>query len=355
MVYLWLVIAPSYANEPAVSTSFNLNALCAEHLTEGVFFETPNEAQRISEATRILEVRLNGLRQYIRVDYPDNKTPKEKVPWIIFAHGRVGPAKAPGWTFNLSADSYYGDLIRIFREAGFAVALPGYRGHGTVRGRPAEGIEFLEAFDNKSHLIPFFYAQDLIAAMYALSREFGTAPFVFSHSQGADASMIALVSLSARAPADHILPLAVSLWSGTLGTRVEQFQFFSRDSESEQKAKEEIIRHIQHGARRTQKIEPSQKSVEAFLEACEPKSRLRSVRSPVQIHYADKDPYSPVAWNRGVQQLLPQNPRHRVHFYPGSDHEFLQTTSSGTLDPSNRYLMMKNTIQFFKEIENDLN
>ncbi len=76
----------------------------------------------------------DGLRLYTRVDIPTSAMPSEGYPVLIFAHGWVGVDKAPSYNFSYPADSYYGDIIDYFVDAGFVVIFPGYRGHGTVDG-----------------------------------------------------------------------------------------------------------------------------------------------------------------------------------------------------------------------------
>ena len=42
------------------------------------------------------------------------------------------------------------------------VLTPGWRGHGTVNGIPAEGFGFMQAWDNGSYISPIFYAIDVL-------------------------------------------------------------------------------------------------------------------------------------------------------------------------------------------------
>ncbi len=94
--------------------------------------------------------RSDGLRVYTRVDVPPGPMPAGGWPVIIFSHGWVGAAGAPSYGFQYSANSYYGDELDAWIKAGFVVLTPGFRGHGTVSGIPAEGLEYIEAYDDGS-------------------------------------------------------------------------------------------------------------------------------------------------------------------------------------------------------------
>ena len=104
----------------------------------------------------------DGLNVYSRVDVPPTEMPEEGYPVIIYAHGWVGADGAPGYTFNYSANSYYGDMLDAWVKAGYLLLMPGFRGHGTVNGTPADGIEWMQTYDNGSYLSTRFYAVDIL-------------------------------------------------------------------------------------------------------------------------------------------------------------------------------------------------
>ena len=81
---------------------------------------------------------------------------------LFIAHGWVGADGAPGYTFNYAADSYYGDMLDAWVKAGYVVLMPGFRGHGTVNDVPADGLEWIQTYDNGSYLSPIFYAIDIL-------------------------------------------------------------------------------------------------------------------------------------------------------------------------------------------------
>lgn len=175
----------------------------------------------------------DGLTLLARVDLPTKPAPKAGHPVLVFLHGWVGARAAPDYTLGCDPASIYHRLIARFRAAGFVVIVPGFRGHGRVRGRPADGLEDLRRFDNGSHLMPALYAIDTLNLLAALShRDALVDPqtgavvpldhariFVKGHSQGGDVALI--VAATARGLA------GVSIWAGTFPDRLTQLTSFA--------------------------------------------------------------------------------------------------------------------------------
>ena len=311
-------------------------------------YDAPRVIEEISPATQILRARLNGLRQFIRIDWPEVYNARD-APWVVFAHGRVGPIDAPKWRFNLGPSSYYGDLIEHFRRSGYVVVFPGYRGHGTVGLEPAEGIEYLQAFDNDTHLVPIFYALDLIAATLALRDRFSAAPHGFAHSQGADALLISLTLAHDIPGAEAYRPQAASLWSGTIAPRHEQFRFFDLPRRAPTVSGSDYLALAQQALERFDRHPWTRADAARWVGDREPYQQLSAIQTRLQIHYSDQDPYSPVDWNRSLFEKLQPKRGHAIHFYPDNTHEFeLARTHKPTSTPG-RERMIQNTIDFFRE------
>ena len=144
-------------------------------------------------------------------------------PVVIFLHGWVGIDDAPSLDFYYDDDNY-AQMIDAYVDAGFAVFTPGWRGHGTVNGVPADGIEFLEAWDNGSYLSPVFYAIDVLNLLDGLS---SVAQLdlehinLASHSQGGDVALLALAVAGEGSGVKNSIH-AASIWSGTFPPRFTQ-------------------------------------------------------------------------------------------------------------------------------------
>lgn len=178
----------------------------------------------------------DGLRQYARLTMPDTPRPEAGYPFILFLHGYIGQEKAPDYSIGCSPENlYYSELTDAFARAGFAVLSPGYRGHATVNGVPAEGISFLEAFDQGAGISTQFYAIDALNFAAGLSHVDGGAfPeqsfefdmsrfFLLGHSQGGDAGLTFLSAIG-EGHFDDLRPAHSALWSGAFLPRLRALE-----------------------------------------------------------------------------------------------------------------------------------
>lgn len=168
----------------------------------------------------------DGLRLYTRVDIPIGAEPEGGYPVVIFVHGWTGIERAPTYDFYYREHQDYAEMVDTYVEAGFAVLVPGWRGHGEVDGVPADGIEYMAAFDNGSYLSPVFYAIDVLNLVDGL-QTFDAAELDLSninlvaHSQGGDVALIAL-AVSGEGSMVTNPVRAGSIWSGTFPSRFTQ-------------------------------------------------------------------------------------------------------------------------------------
>lgn len=182
----------------------------------------------------------DGLRLYARVDIPVTTMPETGFPVLVFAHGWVGIKNAPSYDLGYSADSYYGELIDTYVDAGYIVITPGFRGHGTVNGQPADGIEYMRTWDNGSYLMPVFYAIDLLNLVSGLEQlNFIDWKNTFQnpvklnlgfinllgHSQGGDVALTALAISGEGSSIKHHFN-AASIWAGNIPDRFTQASTF---------------------------------------------------------------------------------------------------------------------------------
>ena len=104
----------------------------------------------------------DGLEVTARIDVPPTAPPDTGFPVVVFVHGWYGREGALAYDFMYDAESQYSEAIDYYVDRGFLVVSPSLRGHGSVNGVPADGIEFLEAWDNGSYISPIFYAIDVL-------------------------------------------------------------------------------------------------------------------------------------------------------------------------------------------------
>jgi len=111
----------------------------------------------------------DGLRVYARIDTPDSPQPDQGYPVVIFVHGWAGIEQAPTYDLYFRNHVDYSEMVENYVDAGFVVLTPGWRGHGTINDIPADGIEFMQAWDNGSYISPVFYAIDVLNLVDSLS------------------------------------------------------------------------------------------------------------------------------------------------------------------------------------------
>lgn len=196
---------------------------------------------RYGKTALFASYKSDGLKNYARIDIPTTAMPEGGYPIVIFGHGWIGEAAAPGWNFGASDTSMYGDMVDSYRERGFVVVSPGYRGHGTVNGVAAEGIEFLKSYDNGSYLSSMFYAIDILNLLEGINsldeiswdkwNENKNLKFNYrninlvAHSQGGDAALAAL-AVSGKGGTTNKFAHA-SIWSGTFPDRLTQVNTYN--------------------------------------------------------------------------------------------------------------------------------
>lgn len=181
----------------------------------------------------------DGLQVYVRVDMPSTEAPIGGYPSVVFVHGWVGEQAAPTYDFELNNVSVAAAVIEAYVDAGFVVLTPGLRGHGTVSGRAAGGLEFLRTWDNRSYLSPMFYAIDvlnLIAGLKSLEdldwQAWGREPRldrarinIVGYSQGGDVALTALAIAGANSTLQTSIH-AASIWAGCFASRLEQASIY---------------------------------------------------------------------------------------------------------------------------------
>ncbi|MDB4845489.1 hypothetical protein OAH55_08080, partial [Hellea sp.] len=174
----------------------------------------------------------DGIHQYARLTLPNTRVPQSGYPFILFLHGFIGQEKAPNYSIGCNPSNlYYSELTDAFARAGYAVLSPGYRGHATVNGVSAEGLEYLDAFDNGVGIMPQFYAIDALNFVSGLkdidsssflknSLKFDMSRyFLLGHSQGGDAGLTLLAAVG-EGINDHLAPVQSALWSGAFLPRL---------------------------------------------------------------------------------------------------------------------------------------
>ncbi|MGB0907521.1 MAG: alpha/beta hydrolase [Maricaulaceae bacterium] len=195
----------------------------------------PNSSRSLPQHSKnyqsyMVEFSSDGIKQYGRITLPNEPSSESGYPVVLFLHGWVGMENAPKYSIGCDPASMYAELTDGFARAGFAVVSPGYRGHGAVDNLPAEGIEYLEAYDQGAGLSTTFYAIDSLNFVAGL-KSAGTLTFsgrdidldfskfnLVGHSQGGDVGLTYLAVTSASENM-HLAPQQAALWAGAFVDR----------------------------------------------------------------------------------------------------------------------------------------
>jgi dienelactone hydrolase len=178
----------------------------------------------------------DGLTLYARIDIPTAEPMNSGYPVMLYTHGWVGIEKAPQFNFFLNQKGSQAKYIDAFAKQGYIVITPGWRGHGSVDGVPAQGIEFMQEWDNASYLSPIFYSIDMLNALDSLdslNQFLGNADvsfdkenvFLAAHSQGGDSALLTLAIAGEGSSVKNNIT-ASSIFAGCFLPRLEQGKLY---------------------------------------------------------------------------------------------------------------------------------
>jgi len=187
--------------------------------------------------SRMLSCCSDGLGPYAWLELPATPSPEGGYPVALFLHGWVGADAAPDYPYSCNQGGYCAPVMSAWSDAGYAVLMPGYRGHGTVAGKTADGHDWMKTWDNDTYLSPVSYAVDalnLLAAapgMEAPGIDAGAGAVkldlskvhALGHSQGGDVAAIVLAA-TGKGAANGLSIASSALGSGTYVDRFSQLQ-----------------------------------------------------------------------------------------------------------------------------------
>jgi dienelactone hydrolase len=346
--------------------------------------------------TYMASYRSDGLRVYTRVDVPPTPMPANGYPVIIFSHGWVGAAGAPGYKMNYSAKSYYGDELDAWIKAGYLVLMPGFRGHATVNGIPAEGLDYVKAYDNGSYLSPIFYAIDILNLLEGVStldtvdwsdwgypqasavRVDSSRVFLTAHSQGGDAALTALAVSSG--PRFHNTFAAASIFNGCFEGRVEQGAFYGPQENSKDawtdpayfpimpswwdaswspltveqgiaKKKTQMYDTVRTYVANQKNADSATNSLLTVMAKLDAHKYPQYITVPLDLHFADMDYYSIPEWNASlVKSIRSVGGTAHAYLYNGNTHELQVDGNAPAGSVAGRKTAVDRTIALFNSV-----
>lgn len=228
----------------------DLSVLSISHLRNrqyGSKFVKPEAIDNNSDgySSFMLSYKSDGLTNYARIDIPQKPVPVTGYPVLLYSHGWVGIENAPSFNFFLDQKGSQAKYIDSLAKQGYVVVTPGWRGHGTVNNIPAQGIEFMQRWDNASYISPIFYAIDMLNALdsiqFITTLKSGLSPinidphkvFLSGHSQGGDTALLVLAIAGESSTVKQQIS-AASIFSGCFLPRLEQGKLYSSMSSTPQ-------------------------------------------------------------------------------------------------------------------------
>jgi dienelactone hydrolase len=228
----------------------NLSVLSISHLRNRQYGSEfvklkPIDNNSDGYSSLMFSYKSDGLVNYARIDIPQKSAPVTGYPVLLYSHGWIGIENAPSFNFFLDQKGSQAEYIDSLAKQGYVVVTPGWRGHGTVNGVPAQGIEFMQRWDNASYISPIFYAIDMLNALDSIQSitTLTSEPspinidlnkiFLSGHSQGGDTALLTLAIAGESSTVKQKIS-AASIFSGCFLPRLQQGELYSSMSTSPQ-------------------------------------------------------------------------------------------------------------------------
>jgi hypothetical protein len=256
-------------------------------------------------------------------------------------------------------------MLDAYVKAGYVLLMPGFRGHGTVSGMEAEGIEWMYAYDNGSYLSTIFYAIDILNLLDSADslddEDWGawgvedvkidtSRIFLTAHSQGGDAAFTAFTVGSSPKLDNHFA--GASLWASSIEGRIEQGAFFGPQERSADAWSdpayfphmpswwspswspytiEEGIAYrkgVMYDTVRTwvsnqKNADPDTNSLVEVMATLDAAKHTKFINAPLDLHYSNMDHYSIPEWNESVMRIMrSMGGTGNAYMYEGNSHEF---------------------------------
>jgi uncharacterized protein len=275
----------------------------------------------------LVSYQSDGLTVFGRINLPSGEIPPQGFPVVVFAHGFSPDPLEP----NYFQRPYYETWINAYADAGFAVIMPGYRGHGIIDGDKADGSEYIDKYADL-YLSSPFYAIDvlnMIAGLSTISSCGGGGLrddpeienclddeniFLSAHSMGGDVALAVLaVEGSFR---------AASIWAGVCADIRDVAEFYTAYEASERTLDEPLERLFNEKWRMVEAAAKKTPFLIDDINALNGLFYLDNLAAPIILHHGTRDTAVPDEWSVNFHQKLEElGKESKLHLYEGNNHE----------------------------------
>ena len=295
----------------------------------------------------LVSYQSEGLTVFGRINLPSGEIPTQGFPIVVFAHGFSPDPLDPVYFQR----PYYETWINAYADAGFAVIMPGYRGHGIIDGDKADGSEYIDKYANL-YLTSPFYAIDVLNMMAGLSTlsskdgdNLGISPqakgwldndniFLSAHSMGGD------VALAVLAVEKKIR--AASIWAGVCADIRDVTEFYTAYEISETQLDESLETLFNEKWRMVETTAKKTPFLIDDINALNGLFYLDNLTAPIILHHGTRDTAVPDEWSVNLHQKLGElGKESKLYLYEGNNHE---------LSLNNQYLVaLERDVIFFNK------
>ena len=295
----------------------------------------------------LVSYQSDGLTVFGRINLPSGKIQPQGFPAVVFAHGFSPDPLDP----NYFQRPYYETWINAYADAGFAVIMPGYRGHAIIDGNKAGGSEYIDKYAHL-YLTSPFYAIDVLNMMAGLSTlssggegDLGDYPqlenclddeniFLSAHSMGGD------VALAVLAIEENFR--AASIWAGVCADIRDVAEFYTAYEALEKKLDEPLETLFNEKWRMVEAAAQKTPFLIDDINALNGLFYLDSLAAPIILHHGTRDTAVPDEWSVNLHQKLGElGKESKLYLYEGNNHE---------LSLNNQYLVaLERDVIFFNK------
>lgn len=320
------------ARLPADISSSSVSPLSIPGLRLRKYYSQPSLIEEIYGRNNcfrsfLVVYRSDGLNLYARINIPTGGIPAQGFPVVVFLHGYSPDPLDPEYFQR----SYYEAWVNAYADAGYIVIMPGYRGHGVVNGKKADGSEYIDSYSHL-YLTSPFYAVDVLNLLAGLAQlsalDWGAFGFLLRSQQLADQNNLFLAAHSMGGDvALAVLAVspcfkAASIWAGVCAHIHAVADFYTRYEINASNPAALFAPAFQEKWEKITSVVKNEPFNLMNIDAANGYFYLENVTAPLILHHGTGDTAVPVEWSLRLYQALKDLGKDTsLYLYDGNNHE----------------------------------